>query len=71
MWSTFITLDGIADIIAANGAVRAANADATEAEREAGLDLVKISLFLLLGMFLAFMCRYLRGPSMVILLIYY
>jgi hypothetical protein len=55
VWSTFITLDGIADIIAANGAIRATNADATDAERRAGLDLVKISLFLLLGMFLAFM----------------
>ncbi|KAK5955241.1 hypothetical protein OHC33_003922 [Knufia fluminis] len=55
VWSTFIALDGIADAIAANGAVRAANADATEAARKAGLDLVKVSLFLLLGMFLAFM----------------
>jgi hypothetical protein len=63
VWSTFITLDGIADIIAANGAVRATNADATDAERKAGLDLVKISLFLLLGMFLAFMCKCLAAAG--------
>lgn len=57
VWTTFVTLDTFADIIAGNGAVRAANAGATEAERRAGLNLVKVSLFLLLGMFLAFMCK--------------
>lgn len=55
VWTTFIALDTFADIIAANGASRAANARATPAEREAGLILVKVSLFLLIGMFLAFM----------------
>lgn len=52
-----MTLDAFADVIAANGAVRAANAGATDAEKEAGLALVKISLFLLIGLFLAFICE--------------
>lgn len=47
--------------MAGNGAARAVNAGASEAEREAGMDLVKVSLFLLLGMFLAFMCKYRRS----------
>lgn len=56
VWTTFIALDTFADIIAGNGAARAVNAGATETEREVGLTLVKVSLFLLIGMFLAFMC---------------
>lgn len=57
VWTTFIALDTFAEIIAGNGASRAANAGASESEREVGFTLVKISLFLLLGMFLAFMCK--------------
>lgn len=57
VWTTFIALDTIAGIIAGNGASRAANADASEQEREVGFTLVKTSLFLLLGMFLVFMCK--------------
>lgn len=56
VWTTFITLDTFADIIAGNGASRAVNANATPLEREIGFTLVKVSLFLLIGMFLAFMC---------------
>ena len=58
VWTTFVALDGVADAVAANGAIRASNANATPAEREAGFVLVKVSLFLLLGMFLAFMCKW-------------
>ena len=54
VWLTFVTLDGVADAIAANGIIRATNANADEAQRLAGLYLVKISLFLLLGLFLGF-----------------
>lgn len=55
VWTTFITLDLFADIIAGNGAARAANAHATDADRKVGFVLVKVSLFLLIGMFICFM----------------
>lgn len=56
VWTTFVILDTFADIIAGHGAARAVNANASEREREIGFTLVKVSLFLLIGMFLAFMC---------------
>ncbi|KAK6372090.1 hypothetical protein LTR64_004004 [Lithohypha guttulata] len=55
VWTTFVALDAAADVVAANGVVRVANARAEPSAIKAGLDLVKISLFLLMGMFLAFM----------------
>lgn len=60
VWTTFIALDTFADVIAGNGAARAVNAGATPGERATGLVLVKVSLFMLLGMFLAFMCKLLH-----------
>lgn len=58
VWTTFITLDTLVGIIAGNGAARAANEGATNGERATGLILVKVSLFMMLGMFLAFMCTF-------------
>ena len=63
VWTTFITLDTVADVIAGNGAARAVNAGATNSQREAGLVLVKVSLFMLLAMFAAFMCEFVDGTS--------
>ncbi|KAL6240778.1 hypothetical protein RBB50_012342 [Rhinocladiella similis] len=54
VWTTFIALDTIDGIIAGNGASRAANSSNSESSINAGIVLVKVSLFLLLGMFLAF-----------------
>lgn len=56
VWTTFITLDTLVGIIAANGASRAFNEGASSGARATGLILVKVSLFMMLGMFLAFMC---------------
>ncbi|EXJ85554.1 hypothetical protein A1O1_05918 [Capronia coronata CBS 617.96] len=55
VWTTFITLDTIDGIIAGNGASYAANYKNTASQVKTGIVLVKVSLFLLLGMFLAFM----------------
>lgn len=55
VWTTFITLDAIDGILAGNGASYAANFKNTKAQIKTGIVLVKVSLFLLLGMFLGFM----------------
>jgi len=54
VWTTFVTLDTIDGILAGNGAAYAANPKNTRAQIETGVILVKVSLFLLLAMFLAF-----------------
>jgi hypothetical protein len=54
VWTTFIALDTLDGIIAGNGASYAANADNSESKIKLGIVLVKVSLFLLLGMFLGF-----------------
>ncbi|KIX06165.1 uncharacterized protein Z518_04139 [Rhinocladiella mackenziei CBS 650.93] len=55
VWTTFIALDTIDGIIAGNGAANASNASNSESKIKSGIILVKVSLFLLLGMFLGFM----------------
>ena len=57
VWVTFITLDGLADVIACNGAIRAAGVDNSEEAKRIGLALVKLSLFLLIALFIAFICK--------------
>lgn len=54
VWTTFIALDTIDGILAANGAALATNQDNPASKIRTGVLLVKISLFLLLGMFAAF-----------------
>ncbi|KAL2426092.1 Lipid-translocating exporter-like protein RTA1 [Exophiala dermatitidis] len=54
VWTTFVALDMVDGIIAGNGASYAANRKNTESKIRFGVVLVKASLFLLLGMFLAF-----------------
>lgn len=56
VWTTFITLDTLVGILAGNGASRAFNEGASAGTRSVGLILVKVSLFLMLGMFVVFMC---------------
>lgn len=58
VWTTFITLDTFVGIIAGNGASRAANQGASEGSRATGLILIKVSLFMMLGMFIAFFCKW-------------
>lgn len=55
VWTTFIALDTIDGIIAGNGAAFAANTKNSESKIKMGIVLVKVSLFLLLAMFLSFM----------------
>lgn len=55
VWTTFIALDGIDGIIAGNGAALAANLQNPEWKINLGIILVKVSLFLLIGMFGAFL----------------
>ncbi|RVX70068.1 hypothetical protein B0A52_06240 [Exophiala mesophila] len=55
VWTTFITLDTIDGILAGNGAAIAANPDNSPGKLNTGKILVKLSLFLLLAMFLAFL----------------
>ena len=50
VWTTFVALDLVDGIIAGNGAARAANSDNTASQIRTGFVLVKVSLFLLLGM---------------------
>ncbi len=54
VWTTFVTLDAIDGIIAGNGASYAANLNNTPSAQRIGVILVKVSLFLLIGMFLCF-----------------
>ena len=54
VWTTFVTLDALDGIIAGNGASFAANPDNTPSTQRIGVILVKVSLFLLIGMFLCF-----------------
>lgn len=55
VWTTFVALDTIDGILAGNGAAQAANQENPPSKIRLGIVLVKISLFLLLSMFLAFM----------------
>ncbi|KIW15280.1 hypothetical protein PV08_05325 [Exophiala spinifera] len=55
VWTTFIALDTIDGILAGNGASRAANSSNSISSINTGIILVKVSLFLLLGMMLAFL----------------
>lgn len=54
VWTTFVALDMVDGVIAGNGASYAANADNSASKINTGIVLVKVSLFLLLGMFLGF-----------------
>jgi RTA1 like protein len=54
VWTTFVTLDAIDGIIAGIGASYAVNAKNSASARRTGVVLVKVSLFLLIGMFLCF-----------------
>jgi hypothetical protein len=54
VWTTFVALDTIDGVLAGNGAALAANRENTPAKIRLGVVLVKVSLFLLLGMFMAF-----------------
>lgn len=54
VWTTFIALDTIDGILAGNGAAYAANRENSPGKIKTGVILVKVSLFLLLAMFLAF-----------------
>lgn len=54
VWTTFVALDTVDGILAGNGAARAANPSNTPAQINIGRILVKVSLFLLLAMFFAF-----------------
>ncbi|KIY01427.1 uncharacterized protein Z520_02979 [Fonsecaea multimorphosa CBS 102226] len=54
VWTTFVALDLIDGIIAGNGASYAANTHNSVSKIKMGIILVKVSLFLLLGMFLGF-----------------
>lgn len=54
VWTTFIALDTIDGILAGNGAAMATNVNNSPSKIRLGVILVKVSLFLLLAMFLAF-----------------
>lgn len=54
VWTTFVALDAVDGIIAGNGAAYAANPKNSDSARHTGIVLVKVSLFLLIGMFLCF-----------------
>lgn len=54
VWTTFVALDTIDGILAGNGAALAANQENPPSKIRLGVVLVKVSLFLLLVMFLAF-----------------
>lgn len=56
VWSTFVALDMVDGVLAGIGASYAANPSNTPGQRQTGVVLVKASLFLLLAMFLAFVC---------------
>ncbi|KPI42686.1 Protein RTA1 [Cyphellophora attinorum] len=55
VWTTFVVLDSIDGALAGNGAALAANQDNSPSKIRLGFTLVKVSLFLLLGMFCAFL----------------
>lgn len=55
VWTTFIALDTVDGILAGNGAALVANPTNSPGKINTGKILVKVSLFLLLGMFLAFL----------------
>ena len=50
VWTTFVALDLVDGIVAANGAAMAANAEDSASKIKTGIILVKVSLFLLLAM---------------------
>jgi hypothetical protein len=54
VWTTFVALDLVDGIIAGNGASYAANAKNSDSKIKLGIVLVKVSLILLLAMFLGF-----------------
>lgn len=54
VWTTFVVFDTIDGILAGNGAALAANQENPASKIRLGIVLVKVSLFLLLGLFLAF-----------------
>ena len=54
VWSTFIGLDIVVEILAANGASRVSNSQNTPSAIKTGLNLVKASLLLQIGLFCGF-----------------
>jgi len=54
VWTTFVALDSIDGILAGTGAAYASNSGNTLSQIHTGLVLVKVSLFLLIGMFCCF-----------------
>jgi hypothetical protein len=54
VWTTFIGLDSVVEILAGNGASKAANSSQDPGQVKIGIALVKASLLLQIGLFLAF-----------------
>ena len=54
VWSTFIGLDVVIEVLAGNGAAQFANASNTPESRKVGMDLLKASLILQVILFVAF-----------------